>query len=505
MYNLFGDDDKKAMSILYGPKTTPSYIPPTTPVPHNKNHMSKTSTIKHRTSLPTTTTTPALQNILCLIPYPDFMFLATSPQFPNYRMYVGYGPYIWKFDLNEMRLPKHPELITDYLPKELRSAHVSHVFQNSEGHLVTIRNNQYYAASFPNLKIQKRFMFPSIPARTKINALFQTNSGQTYLLYNDDSYIEFNEAGDVLNRGPMNYLLPGLPDTITSAFRYTDGFIYFFQNNTYYKYSEYTRYKNLDRHVGFDLATSKLILKDLATFHAVPLAIRLLEPEEFTRLFKNMSMSLPPKPKDKKPPSIFKIMVDTLSANDKYKTVADKLMKMLADFTKLMEEAPEKMFNNQSMRTFSTIIHQDMWINNTMQVIENDVAVKNKFVDFQMSQVGSPADDIIFFLFSSVEYDCLKNNLDSLIKYYYEEVICILKKLDLYNDCFSYENLLEEFKTTGKLAIVRALFMLPKVIFGEKGKADHENLDEMTVEDIHPIALKKMILLCVEAAERDWL
>ncbi|XP_072392285.1 matrix metalloproteinase-2-like [Diabrotica undecimpunctata] len=89
----FGDDDKKAMSILYGPKTIPSYIPTTTavtlaqtPLSHNKNHMSKTSTIKHRTSLPTTTTTPAIQNILCLIPYPDFMFLATSPQFPNYRI-----------------------------------------------------------------------------------------------------------------------------------------------------------------------------------------------------------------------------------------------------------------------------------------------------------------------------------------------------------------------------------------------------------------------------------
>ncbi|CAG9834802.1 unnamed protein product [Diabrotica balteata] len=265
-------------------------------------------------------------------------------------------------------------------------------------------------------------------------------------------------------------------------------------------------YKNLDRHVGFDLATSKLILKDLAMFHAVPLAIRLSEPEEFTRLVKNMSMSLPPKPKDKEPPSIFKIMVDTLSANDKYKTVADKLIKMLADFTKIMEEAPEKMFSNQSMRTFSTIIHQDMWINNTMQVIENDVAIKNKFVDFQMSQVGSPADDIIFFLFSSVEYECLKNNLDSLIKYYYEEFICILKKLDLYNDYFSYENLLEEFKTSGKLAIVRNLFMLPNVIFGEKGKAaDQGKLGEMTVEDIHPTALKKMILLCIEAAERDWL
>ncbi|XP_072375591.1 interstitial collagenase-like [Diabrotica undecimpunctata] len=216
------DDDKKAMSKLYGQKRTSSPTP--TPVTQ--------TTISHQALTP--------KNI-CLIQYPDVMFLATSPQFPNYRMYVGSGKYLWKFDLNEMRLPKYPELIADYLPKELRSTLVSHVFQNSDGHLITLSNNRYYAASFPNLKIQKSFVFPSIPMRTKINALFQTNGGQMYLLYNDNSYIEFNEAGDVLNRGPLNYLFPGIPNKITSAFRYTDGFIYFFQNNTYYKYSEYTR------------------------------------------------------------------------------------------------------------------------------------------------------------------------------------------------------------------------------------------------------------------------
>ncbi|CAG9833647.1 unnamed protein product [Diabrotica balteata] len=265
-------------------------------------------------------------------------------------------------------------------------------------------------------------------------------------------------------------------------------------------------YKNLDRHVGFDLATSKLILKDLAMFHAVPLAIRLLEPEEFTRLTKKISISLPPKREDKKPPTIFKIMIETLSANDEYKKAADKLTKMLTNFSKAMENDPKKLFNKDDMRTFSTIVHQDVWINNTMQLIENDVAVKNKFVDFQMCQLGLPADDLIFFLFSSVEYNCLKNNLNNLIKYYYEEFICILKQLGIYTDDFSYEKFLEEFRAPGKLAIVRTLFMLPKVIFGEKGKASaHGKLDEMTVEDIHPIALKKMILLCVEAAERDWM
>uniref|UniRef100_A0A6P7FCS0 Matrilysin-like n=1 Tax=Diabrotica virgifera virgifera TaxID=50390 RepID=A0A6P7FCS0_DIAVI len=89
----FGDDDKKAMSMLYGQTEAPTSMS-TAPV-------TQTTLSKNRIYLPTT---PAIKNI-CLLQYPDFMFLATSPQFPNYRMYVGSDKYLWKFDLNEMRLP----------------------------------------------------------------------------------------------------------------------------------------------------------------------------------------------------------------------------------------------------------------------------------------------------------------------------------------------------------------------------------------------------------------
>ncbi|CAH1114858.1 unnamed protein product [Psylliodes chrysocephalus] len=147
---------------------------------------------------------------LCNIQIPNVMFIATAPTFPNYRLYIAYNTFLWKLDLNDMHIPLTPELITDYLPNELKSYNISHIFQNSVGDLITINNRMLYAVSFPNLNIQHSFKFP-INIKT-INALFQTNSGQTYLLYNNNSYIEFNETGDILNRGPTKDLFPGIPE-----------------------------------------------------------------------------------------------------------------------------------------------------------------------------------------------------------------------------------------------------------------------------------------------------
>ncbi|CAH1106817.1 unnamed protein product [Psylliodes chrysocephalus] len=107
-------------------------------------------------------------------------------------------------------------------------------------HQDTISKQIVYVVTFPNLNIQHSFNLPIKNVKV-INALFQTNSGQIYLLYNHNIYIEFNEPGEILNRERTRDLFPGIPEHLTSAFRYIDGHIYFFYRNTYYKYSEYTK------------------------------------------------------------------------------------------------------------------------------------------------------------------------------------------------------------------------------------------------------------------------
>lgn len=64
-------------------------------------------------------------------------------------------------------------------------------------------------------------------------------------------------------------------------------------------------YRNVDRHVGFDYDTTKLIVRDMAVMHAVPIAFRLKKPdvfaEEIGKLCEN-SFGPPPPPPDGKHP-----------------------------------------------------------------------------------------------------------------------------------------------------------------------------------------------------------
>ncbi|CAG9818941.1 unnamed protein product [Phaedon cochleariae] len=140
----FDIDDKRAIEYLYGQKTE-NYQPTTTSTTQTtesqkpiSQHTSTTassvsSNEPHNVDVTSTTSKPQITPTrLCDIQVPDFMFLATAPQFQNYRMYVGYNRFLWKFDLNDMRIPPQPELLDDYLPEDLKSSRVSHVFQNSD-------------------------------------------------------------------------------------------------------------------------------------------------------------------------------------------------------------------------------------------------------------------------------------------------------------------------------------------------------------------------------------
>ncbi|CAG9822881.1 unnamed protein product [Phaedon cochleariae] len=150
---------------------------PKTKIPARRHpHHIFSSTVKnkpHNVDVPSTTSEPLITPTrLCDIQVPDLMFSATAPQFQNYRMYVGYNRFLWKIDLNDMRIPSQPELFDDYLPEDLKYSRVAYVFQSSGGDLVTfINDSMYYAASFSNFQIHQNFRFP-LPSEAKIIAVF---------------------------------------------------------------------------------------------------------------------------------------------------------------------------------------------------------------------------------------------------------------------------------------------------------------------------------------------
>ncbi|XP_056645125.1 hatching enzyme-like [Diorhabda sublineata] len=234
---MLDEDDKMALESLYGP--TQKFV-------HNPyNDKSTTTTMSTTTMQPTLHST--VTNI-CDIKSVDFMFLASTPSFPNFRLYIGFNRFLWKFDLFDIHIPLHSEYVKDYLPQKTQFEPISHIFQNSAGNLFAFNKltGDCYTTSFPDLTILEINKVP-IPTNSKVDVIFQTNSGQIFVFYDQAYYIEFNDGfKKILNRGRVSDRFLGLPKNPTAAFRYIDGYIYFFTQDTtttttYYKFSEYSR------------------------------------------------------------------------------------------------------------------------------------------------------------------------------------------------------------------------------------------------------------------------
>lgn len=242
----FSSDDKMALEYLYGAKepvlSTDSISPTesikkqiTTTIPTSKSVPTSTiSSSNKSTSLPFT---PSKN--LCEIPFPDIIFLANAPDFPNYRLYVIHRNFLWKLDLKDKKIPREAEDLRTYLPNGLSK--IKHVFQNTLGNLFVVSDAGFQSVAFPNLNIQQDIII-NLPDKANINAAFQTNAGKTYIFFNNKSFIEFNENdSQILNRGRIKDMFPGIPENVVSAFQYIDGHLYFFHQDVYYKYNEFTR------------------------------------------------------------------------------------------------------------------------------------------------------------------------------------------------------------------------------------------------------------------------
>ncbi|KAF5290577.1 hypothetical protein FQR65_LT20618 [Abscondita terminalis] len=118
---------------------------------------------------------------------------------------------------------------------------------------------------------------------------------------------------------------------------------------------------------GFDLQTTLCLLKNLATFHAVSLSLKILRPEKFkaqvlNRLVKGRVFESISKQSEQKLIELAMEAVDDDAL--KYKT--EKALKFC--FNSYKE-------NIEPLEPFATLLHNDYWVNNIM------VKFRNEFYD----------------------------------------------------------------------------------------------------------------------------
>ncbi|KAG5893741.1 hypothetical protein JTB14_001385 [Gonioctena quinquepunctata] len=263
-------------------------------------------------------------------------------------------------------------------------------------------------------------------------------------------------------------------------------------------------FRNLDRYIGYDFDQARVLLKDLATLHAVPLAMKLKEPDLFENNVRKLCVN---KINSIDHDEIFvTMMLDLLWESDKCSPFICKVKKIL--------ETP-KIKIKTVREPFATFAHDDMWVNNAMMKLVNGRPIANKFVDFQVYKYASPASDLLFFLFTSVQQQVLEEDLDTLIKFYHTEFLKNLHDLGCDTTPFRMEHFEKELALESKGVFAVVVMFISFIIFGEKGKKadfsgeppDVDNIpfrDEMR-KNIHPKAKEKIWFTVQAFGKRGWL
>lgn len=266
---------------------------------------------------------------------------------------------------------------------------------------------------------------------------------------------------------------------------------------------KYLGYGNVDRHVGFDELTSYTILRDLATFHAVFLALKLQKPELLEKKVK---------------PYLTRAgeVDEELQAgfNKPIFAVFDQIPEIQPNIDRIKKAVNDSnVFGERPLREpWVTVIHMDFWMNNIMVTGGKDS--KTMFLDFQLPNFGTPVADLIFFLFTSVQLDVIREKLDDFIEFYHEQFTKNLRELDVSTDNYSFEGLLKEIATEVKVGEFGHVLDHSHFIFCEKGKTnfDQSNKDftkedlivqeDIEVNDKH---IAKYSWIISEVLKRNWI
>ncbi|KAJ3658374.1 hypothetical protein Zmor_010114 [Zophobas morio] len=133
-----------------------------------------------------------------------------------------------------------------------------------------------------------------------------------------------------------------------------------------------------------------------------------------------------------------------------------------------------------------------------------DITVQNVYGSFQHP------DDVIFFLFSSVQNNVLDKHYDNLVRYYHQTFTSILQKLKCETTRFSFDALLKEIDYEAANSQFMHLMFMTFIIFTRKGTV--KELSEITPDDLMPesgeitdLHKEKLIFVIRQFAKHNWI
>lgn len=227
-----------------------------------------------------------------------------------------------------------------------------------------------------------------------------------------------------------------------------------------------------DRLKGFDLSATRVILRDLARYHAVPIALKLLKPQVFKE--KVLPATVINKGLEQLPPEVGMTFHNSIMEGARE---APELQPYLEQIQKIVDDGAADPFVNRGPPNgpWGTMCHADFWVSNTMiQKDKTGRTVGNKIVDLQLLRYWSCCSDLVFFLFTSVINTILDEHFDEFLHLYHDAFLETLADFQLDLAQFSWENFLKEVNEVAPTELYHVLIML-KPICTERGKVQNSS------------------------------
>lgn len=239
MYDLdLSADDIKAIQYLYGPR-----LPKNDEIETVTSLITTTEKIIYTDNEPPKKLPPAKSSSdICEFENKIEHLLVIKD-----RLFLFYKNLVWILNLNPTLRTKQeyttPNIITDwlsFLPSNFTS--ITAIYQRPNDEIVLITDLEFYFIQIPNLSLIKILSTKTVVGRNikKVNGLVSTNQARTYVLTEDWYAFQISECtyrSDFL--GDFAKIFPGIPSNIKSVFRYINGKLYFFSDNTVFEFDEF--------------------------------------------------------------------------------------------------------------------------------------------------------------------------------------------------------------------------------------------------------------------------
>lgn len=244
-------------------------------------------------------------------------------------------------------------------------------------------------------------------------------------------------------------------------------------------------FNNMDQIAGFDLQLAENILRDLAKLHGTAIALKIKKPDIFKDKIKRHCSTVNFGKSKFFIKSLIKCSEKLTEFFPKYKNLFEGALQSIQKETRVYKEP------------FATLIHFDTWVNNIMTKAEKDGTIRNILVDFQVYDFGSPASDVLYFLWTSVNLKVLKENLDHLLSFYYQSLLNILHNLSIDTKLFEYKKFEDELKYKfEEFEFGHALLLKCMILFYKPEGVMMEKSTELS-EFVH--------FIIAESKKRGWL